>query len=118
MSSNKSDIGVLKNINSKLDSGVLKSIHIHGWLLFIYLIIIVIFTLINLWLLNTNQLIYNTTQKKSWIDALYFTLVSQTGTGYGDITPATTTAKFFVILHLLITYIYVANIFYMVVNEK
>ncbi len=52
---------------------------------------------------------YDTTPrigKDSYIllDSLYFTTVSQTSSGYGDITPATPIAKFLTTIHLLLAY--------------
>ena len=38
----------------------------------------------------------------SWIDSLYFTVITLTTVGYGDISPQTTAGKLFTVLYLLI----------------
>lgn len=41
-------------------------------------------------------------EKLSWLDAFYFSVVSLTTVGYGDITPRTNEGKIFIIFYLLI----------------
>lgn len=41
-------------------------------------------------------------EKLRWLDSLYFSVVSLTTAGYGDITPHTDAGKVFVIVYLLI----------------
>jgi len=38
----------------------------------------------------------------SWVDGLYFSVVSLTTVGYGDITPQTAAGKVFVVFYLLV----------------
>lgn len=41
-------------------------------------------------------------EKLSWVDSLYFSIVSLTTVGYGDIVPTTTVGKLFVCAYLII----------------
>ncbi len=45
---------------------------------------------------------YHTVEKLSWIDALYFSSVSLSTVGYGDIVPKTNFGKLFTVLYLFI----------------
>lgn len=70
-------------------------LHLKNNIKLIYLVILVVFIFlftIIYWLLGTNNHFSfnntNTTQTKlSFLDALYFAMVTQTTIGYGDITP-------------------------------
>ncbi len=55
-----------------------------------------------LFMQNEKRKHYDTDSKSSF-DALYFTIVSQSSTGYGDIIPKSNLAKLIVMCHLLIT---------------
>jgi len=44
----------------------------------------------------------------TWSNVCYFTATTHTTTGYGDITPKTSFAKWVVTLHMLITWIVIA----------
>ncbi len=41
-------------------------------------------------------------EKLGWIDSMYFSVVSLTTVGYGDIVPTTSTGKLFVIFYLIV----------------
>jgi hypothetical protein len=83
---------------------IFKSSSIKIPLLQVNLVAMIIFWGLNsmLFMKNEKQKHY-TTDSKSPFDALYFTIVSQSSTGYGDITPKSTPAKLIVMCHLLIT---------------
>jgi hypothetical protein len=88
----------------------------------IYFVFLILFWFLNFYLISTGQLVHNTVpiQNNKYdtrpnigsdnyllLDSLYFTVVSQTGTGYGDITPGTPFARFVITIHLLSSYIIV-----------
>ena len=68
--------------------------------LFNSIIIIVIFTIIY-WLCG-NKSNFNLYSELSFIDALYFTLCTQSTVGYGDITPKSQSMRIIVSLHFII----------------
>jgi voltage-gated potassium channel len=47
-------------------------------------------------------IVFHSVEKWSWIDSLYFSVVSLTTVGYGDITPVTDKGKLLVVVYLLI----------------
>lgn len=91
-------------------------------LIIYYFVLLLIFWFINTFLMYNGHFTYNTTplipnlnnsydttpktgkDSNILIDSLYFTTISQTSTGYGDITPATPIAKFLTTIHLLLAY--------------
>ena len=48
------------------------------------------------------SIFYRQVEDLSWIDSFYFTVVTLTTVGYGDISPQTTAGKLFTIAYLLI----------------
>jgi hypothetical protein len=46
--------------------------------------------------------IYRSLEDWSWVDSFYFSAVSLTTVGYGDITPATDKGKLFTVLYLFV----------------
>ncbi len=53
-------------------------------------------------LIAGGTLFYRRVEDLSWVDAFYFTIVTLTTVGYGDIAPQTTTGKLFTTAYLLI----------------
>lgn len=47
-------------------------------------------------------LFYHLVEGLSWVDALYFTMITLTTVGYGDISPQTTAGKLFTIVYILV----------------
>lgn len=45
---------------------------------------------------------YHIVEKLSWVDALYFTVITLATVGYGDITPKTELGKLFTVLYVLL----------------
>lgn len=45
---------------------------------------------------------YHMIEKLSWVDSLYFTVITLATVGYGDITPQTTAGKLFTIAYVVI----------------
>ena len=68
----------------------------------ISVILIFLFTIIY-WSLGTNDnFSFNTSQTElSFLDALYFTLVTQTTIGYGDISPKSQLMRFITVCHII-----------------
>jgi voltage-gated potassium channel Kch len=54
-----------------------------------------------LMMIAVGTLVMRFVEKLSWVDAFYFSVVSLTTVGYGDITPTTNAAKLFVAFYLL-----------------
>ncbi|MBX4201568.1 potassium channel family protein [Candidatus Saccharibacteria bacterium] len=52
--------------------------------------------------LGTGMVFYHHVQHLSWIDALYFCVVTLTTIGYGDIVPVTNNEKLFTTVYILI----------------
>jgi hypothetical protein len=110
---------MLKSTNHSFFGFEFKRNNLKKNLIIFYFILLFVFWIINTNLLYNKHLIYNTAPivnndydttpkigKDSYVilDGLYYTIVSQTSTGYGDITPATPLAKIIISLHLMITY--------------
>ena len=53
---------------------------------------------------------WNPAENLSWIDAVYFAVVTSTSVGYGDITPTSDGAKLFLIPYMLLSTLIVAHI--------
>ncbi len=53
-------------------------------------------------LIGGGTLFYRATEGFGWIDSLYFTVVTLTTVGYGDLHPETTVGKVFTVFYLLI----------------
>ncbi len=45
---------------------------------------------------------YRVVENWSWVDALYFTVVTLTTVGYGDLTPQTSGGKLFTVFYILV----------------
>ena len=76
-------------------------------LLYIYLIIITIFSIIYYYVGAHN--FHN--MKNSYLDSLYFSIITSSTVGYGDITPKTNTAKIIVILQIILSYTNIGILF-------
>ena len=65
---------------------------------------------------------YHRVEGWTWIDALYFCVVSLTTVGYGDLTPQTQEARLFTVFYLLIGIgiitAFVSNLFKVVVARR
>ena len=57
---------------------------------------------IALGLIGGGTLFYRAVEDFSWVDSLYFTVVTLTTVGYGDLSPATTLGKVFTVVYLLV----------------
>lgn len=53
-------------------------------------------------ILTTGSLFYHLVEKLSWLDAIYFSVVTLATVGYGDITPKTDAGKIFTCFYVLI----------------
>ncbi len=53
-------------------------------------------------LLGTGTVFYHFQEKLTWLDSLYFSTITLTTIGYGDIVPHTPTGKLFTIFYVLI----------------
>lgn len=51
--------------------------------------------------ISTGSLFYHFFEGWHWLDSMYFSVVSLTTVGYGDITPATTEGKVFTMFYLI-----------------
>jgi voltage-gated potassium channel Kch len=52
--------------------------------------------------LAVGTIIYHSIEKWSWLDSFYFSAVSLTTVGYGDLTPTTNIGKLFTVFYLFI----------------
>jgi voltage-gated potassium channel len=50
----------------------------------------------------TGTIVYHASEKLSWVDAYYFSVVTLSTVGYGDITPHTTFQKIFTTFYIFI----------------
>lgn len=53
-------------------------------------------------ILGTGTLFYHGTEGWSWLDSLYFCVITLTTVGYGDITPHTVPGKLFTIAYIFV----------------
>ena len=53
-------------------------------------------------LVTGGAVFYHLVEKLSWLDSFYFTIVTLTTVGYGDISPTTAAGKLFTMAYLLI----------------
>lgn len=53
-------------------------------------------------ILSLGTMVYRYLEGWSWIDALYFSVITLTTVGYGDFSPATDAGKLFTIFYILI----------------
>ncbi|HSW78479.1 MAG TPA: potassium channel family protein [Candidatus Babeliales bacterium] len=51
--------------------------------------------------LVTGTLVYHTVEHLSWLNAYYFSVITLTTVGYGDITPHTATGKIFTTFYVM-----------------
>jgi voltage-gated potassium channel Kch len=58
--------------------------------------------LLSLTTLTVGTVVFRSIEGWDWIDSFYFSAVSLTTVGYGDITPATDEGKLFAVLYLFI----------------
>ena len=94
----------LNNINIKILHLLLLYLKKHRKIRYIVISIILIFLFtIIYWSLGTNDnFSFNTSQTEvSFLDALYFTLVTQTTIGYGDISPKSQLMRFITVCHII-----------------
>ena len=52
--------------------------------------------------LGSGMVFYHLVEKLSWVDAYYFSVITLTTVGYGDITPHTSTEKIFTTCYILV----------------
>lgn len=52
--------------------------------------------------LSIGTVVYHYLEDWSWIDSLYFSVITLTTIGYGDISPQTDSGKLFTILYILV----------------
>jgi hypothetical protein len=52
-------------------------------------------------LVGTGTVVYHTLEDWSWLDSLYFTIVTLTTVGYGDLTPSSAASKTFTMLYIV-----------------
>ena len=57
---------------------------------------------LSLGLIMVGAFFYRQVEELSWVDSFYFTIVTLTTVGYGDIAPETTAGKLFTMAYLLI----------------
>lgn len=53
-------------------------------------------------LIGAGGLFYRNVENLTWVDSFYFTIVTLTTAGYGDIAPQTTAGKVFTSIYLLV----------------
>jgi hypothetical protein len=53
---------------------------------------------------NMNQAAFNIKKKLSFFEAAYFSIISHTTLGYGDIYPVSIMSRLFVIIHVLLVF--------------
>jgi voltage-gated potassium channel len=61
----------------------------------------VIFVLV-IFLLTTGMFFYHGVEGWSWLDSLYFSVITLTTVGYGDITPHSTFGKIFTMIYIFV----------------
>mgnify|MGYP003618606559 FL=1 len=71
--------------------------------------------LLALTVLSTGAVFYHHVEKLSWLDSIYFCVISLATVGYGDITPKTDAGKIFTIFYVIIGIgIFAASVNYLV----
>ena len=58
--------------------------------------------LITLLLISLGSTVYHFTEGWSWVDSVYFSVVTLTTVGFGDITPQTDAGKLFTIVYIIL----------------
>ncbi len=58
--------------------------------------------LLTLSIIGAGAVFYRQVENFSWVDSFYFTIVTLTTVGYGDLSPQTTAGKLFTMAYLLI----------------
>ncbi len=61
-----------------------------------------IVAVVALTVLLTGSVFYHIVEKLKWLDAFYFSTITLTTVGYGDIVPTTDLAKFFTIFYVIV----------------
>jgi voltage-gated potassium channel len=105
----KNNTYFLYNFIIKMFTSLLKIITNHLKIILL-VIIFFIYSIIN-FKLGSSGLLNNKQQNFTFIDSMYYTIVTITSIGYGDITPKTQTAKIIFIFEVILFWLFMYYIF-------